>query len=1177
MATTRVDLIGAARVVRDGRGIALPVRKSLALVVYLAVEGSASRVHLADLFWSGLDEATARRNLRRALHRLRAAGLGDVLLADDDRAELRGVAVDLLEVAAALRAERWADVAMRPADGLCDGLDLDDAPEFDDWLRRHRERYRREWRDATRRHADALEAAGDLRAAAAAHARLIESDPLQEASHRDRMRLLDALGDRAGALEAWSHCERVLRDELRLEPLPQTRLLAERIRGRAAVPGPPVPEPAGRASAGLDLQSIPLVARERELATIAASAAPVLLVEGDPGVGKSRLAREAARGVHGDALVVRFGEMSASTPFQGVADALRAPAVAARLGAVDPAWRRELARLLPELRDASHADPPAGPGDEARSRLLEALAQALAAAAGPAGSVVFDDLHWADASSLELLVHLAHRRSQAPGTMPRVIATARVAELEANVAAQVALADVARAGELARLPLGAFDAWSMLQLVQRLSRSEGGVRFATRLGSATGGNVFFALETIRALFEGGELRADPAEGWSTRYDSTTTDYAELPLPASVVEAVRSRVARLGPAARRVLETAALAEDGSTLAELQGATALTEWEALEGIERAIAARVVDRDGPGYRFVHELFRSALRSALSPERQRLTHAKLAAALEPLHAAPARIAAHWQQAGDTAAACAAWTRAAEAAMQLGASREAGVHFARAAALCDDAERAYELSDKAFDRMTFAGTTGERLAMLAALQANAERCSSPTIRFRALTRASQSASDDRDFRASEALALRAVREFEAPDLVFHVHALSCAAFAAGMLDRPDDALALYREAADVARAGGNARAEAMMAAAASCNAAHANRLADARALREVSLRAVQHTLGTLHHAQALCNCSFIDRADGDRATAIDRFEQAIAIGLRVGAPLYLEAYRANLCETLVDDGRFHAAREVHAALVAGRVDGDAARPRYLGALTAAVVHEASGALGDAIAAATAAIAASDAAQAGASDRREARLLAARLLIAVGAGDRAIRWIEQAEALVPPEVSPDRLLPAAVLRAALDADPERAAARVYAALRQPLSDRQMAQTLAAARLAVGRAELARGDAAAALAAVDGLRYSVALEAEALALRLAAALQLGRVDAQTLAEAEARVEGAGVPPLQALALMRTIAAATPGRRRNADAAARQRRMQALAQSLADSLHGAPPLQAAFIRSQRDLLT
>ena len=304
----------------------------------------------------------------------------------------------------------------------------------------------------------------------------------------------------------------------------------------------------------------------------------------------------------------------------------------------------------------------------------------------------------------------------------------------------------------------------MLQLVQRLSGSEGGVRFAARLNAATDGNPFFALETIRALIEAGELSVDPEQGWSTRYDETTTDYAELPLPASVVEAVRSRVARLGPAVMRLLESAALAEDGSTLAELQGATALSDWEALEGIETAIAAQVVAREGDGYRFVHDLVRTAIASGLGIERRRLLHARLAAALEPVEASAARVALHWEAAGAPARASAAWVRAGKAALTLHAHREASTHFVRAADLAADDDTAFALYDQAMYSMMIGALGAESTALLRRLLARTDAPSMAKHRSRVLMRMAEQASLERRHADAEALALRALSEGD-PDL----------------------------------------------------------------------------------------------------------------------------------------------------------------------------------------------------------------------------------------------------------------------------------------------------------------------------------------------------------------------------------------------------------------------------
>src|SRR5688572_9815427 len=143
------------------------------------------------------------------------------------------------------------------------------------------------------------------------------------------MRLHDALGERVAALALYARCEAVLRDELQLEPLPETKLLAERIgahRSPSAL-APPAEHSAAIEIAGFgtrdDLSAVPLVARERELAQIAALPQAVVLIEGEAGVGKSRLALEASRRAVGQphgkptpigipAVVVRFTEMSSS-------------------------------------------------------------------------------------------------------------------------------------------------------------------------------------------------------------------------------------------------------------------------------------------------------------------------------------------------------------------------------------------------------------------------------------------------------------------------------------------------------------------------------------------------------------------------------------------------------------------------------------------------------------------------------------------------------------------------------------------------------------------------------------------------------------------------------------------------------------------------------------------------
>ena len=1177
--TPRVEiaLLGAFSTRVDGRAVELPVKKTRALLAWLAIEGRSSRQRLAGLLWGDLDEPTARRNLRRAVHRLRATGLRDVLVAGDEELALAAEAeVD------ARRFDRLVDAGdLGAALALCNGpfgdaIDLDDAPAFDAWLQPRREQHAVRRRTAIAGHAAALEAAGDLPGALSWRRRLCADEPLQEAGWREVMRLHAALGERAEALAAYDTIAMALRTDLGLEPLPETQLLAERIRSHAAAAARAEGDAASRAPAAQPrptIGAVPFVGREAELLRLAPSAA-LRLVWGEAGMGKSRLALEAARrGVAAPAavVVVRCFEGSTTTPFHALADALRSAPARAALATLPAVWRRDLAMLLPELgvADAASASGAATDGEEARARLLEAVVRALAHVAGPGGAILVDDLQWADASTVEAAMHLVRRHAQEPGAVPCAFATARRHELSANAFALVALEGLERDALLVRVEVEPFDDWQMLQLVHALSRREGGVRFAARLAAATAGNVFFALETIRALLESGELHVDADRGWSTRFDDSTTGYAELPLPRSVVDAVRARVARLGPAAARLLETASLAGPGSTLAELRGATALSDWEALEAIERSIDARVLERAGDGYRLAHDLVAQAMRHALSPERRRLMHGRLAATLEPLGAAPARVAAHWEEAGDPLRASVAWERAAGAASELHAYRESAVQYERAADLTDDDERAAALYQSAVQAL-FRVTVGGAHPALERLMKRLEARGSPFARFSTLLNGSQVASHRRRHGQSLQLARDALAARVPGQPALHLHALSIIAFSLAQLGQLEAGYAGYLEALAFARANDLPRGVPMMAASASDVALLCNRVDEAASLVEEALRTGRAAMpGDLRLANVLSRTSRYWLAVGERATAILQLEEAVTIAVAVQAWGYLPVYVANLCEALVDEGRAAEADVRHGDLVGLPPDVIDTAATYLTAFSRAAIDEELGRLGEAIAQAERAVRAADRNH-DLDDRRDARFVLARLLASVGAGERALAMAEEAGALVP-EDWPNLLLQREIARAAAqrETDPAGARDRLLAALGAPFTDRLLQRSLDEARLELGRCHLALGDAEAARAAVHPVRTSVAAEAAALALRLDAA----EPAPPDLAAAHAALESGRVRPTVALELMRALQPHLP---KPARARARERRRD-LAQRLADSLASEPALQGAFIRRHRDLLT
>ena len=250
----------------------------------------------------------------------------------------------------------------------------------------------------------------------------------------------------------------------------------------------------------------------------------------------------------------------------------------------------------------------------------------------------------------------------------------------------------------------------------------------------------------------------------------------------------------------------------------------------------------------------------------------------------------------------------------------------------------------------------------------------------------------------------------------------------------------------------------------------------------------------------------------------------------------------------------------------------------YLSAISAAPVHALHGEIGAAIDATRTAIALADD-MGHLSDRREARLLCASLLLQIGADGEAARLADQAETLVHPGWKRVMLGVERVrVGAAVGTDPTGARDRLRVALAEPFADRLLHPELEAARALLGHCELALRQPQAAREAVHLLRYSVALEADALTVRLAASAIDGRDDPASLNAALALLDGNRVPPLQALALMRALASLEPkGRGRKTSATPWRTRMQVTAQALADSLRRAPALQSGFIRKHRDLLT
>lgn len=715
------------------------------MLAYLAARGGdVGRDEVAALLWPRHELERRRGNLRRLLGRAKELPYAASLEANRERLRWP-VATDLALVDAGdgTLAERAALLAAT----FLDGVEGDDDDAFSEWLLQERDRLRTERRRLLLAHAAERRAAHDALGATLTYERLLEADPLDEEALQ---RLLEVAAAGDAAIRARSAYRRFvdhLQRELGLAPLDTTRALASALGGDAAavsahasgaVPAPVGANPPdGRGAATptapraapMDLDGT-LVGRSRTLDRLHQGSAGLFVVTGEPGVGKTAVVRAASR--DHPSLWLRAEAATSGRPFAAVEAALRdrlMVVTAQAFDALDQRDRAVLAQLVPSLAPGGRAARAVVEPAEGRGRLVAAAARALRILLGADGWLIVDDLHLLDAASVDVVTLLVRDAGQ-PANGMRLIATARSSEL-ATAPGRGALERLDADGLLERLPLAPWTEHELHSVLTQLSGHSGGRLFARRLHAATGGNALFVLETLRHLFAVGLLHAEPDGGWSTPFDDVTEDYAELPLPPTLHDAVRERVDRLDAGTRRLLEAAALAVPPFSLERVAPATALSSWLALEALERAVDAGLLVASGDGYRFGHDLVRRAIADGLGPERRSLIERRLAWALERERAAPGLIAAHFERAGRRGDAYRWHRRAAAEASALYVPSVAIEHLERAATLAEhESERVstylewLELLDRTVDPRA-------RQEVLSKALTAADRLGDPALRAR--------------------------------------------------------------------------------------------------------------------------------------------------------------------------------------------------------------------------------------------------------------------------------------------------------------------------------------------------------------------------------------------------------------------------------------------------------------
>ncbi len=649
-------LLGHPYAELDGARVELPTTKPTCLLLYLACRGDwVSRDELAELFRPEVDEATARHGLRLLLSRAKRFAWVQGLDIEPQRLRWTPPS-DLGRFREALGRGDWGVTERCYGGPLLEGFRVRDTPGFEDFVDLERAALESAWRGA------ALRRARDLGAepqAAALLARVLAQDLLAEDVVQSYMRLSYLAGGREEALRVYAAFRERLDDELGLTPLDETEALAALIRRADKVDVRPVKTAEKRAP--LAVRHPPqLVGRDAVRAALVQSRLPVTLLAGEPGVGKTRLLQEVAP----EAMWLRCREGLSDVPYFPLVSWLRD-----ELGswpALAPVYLDELARLVPDLAPG-RLPPPFDPL-LGRSRLLEAFAQLFASLRAGGVTLVFDDLQWADAATVELLLYLAERGGV------RSLGTYR--STETGAALQGALDSLRSNGRLRVLGVEPLTPEAVTDLVASLSgQSEGPPLFSRWLHARTGGNPFFILETLKALFENGVMREQDAH-WHTDLDDLTRDYGELEVPMRVADTVRRRVSALSEPTKRVLGVAAVLREGFTPELLGALTGLSTWAVLDVLEEAGRVGLLREAS----FTHDLVRQSVYNNLSEPRRAFLHAHAAEALSE-RAAPLVVAEHFFRAGRLENAAAHWY---EAALEL----EARGLFEDAARLLEDVRK---------------------------------------------------------------------------------------------------------------------------------------------------------------------------------------------------------------------------------------------------------------------------------------------------------------------------------------------------------------------------------------------------------------------------------------------------------------------------------------------------------
>ncbi len=777
MGLLRLAVLGPPEVFHDGSRLTFPLRKAQALLLYLAVEGGLhSRSKLAALLWPDSEPDAARKGVRTALLLLRSL-LADSYASPPQHSHLLSqhqllglnpqapVELDLdvvqqayqqslLHSAVPAEPQRAALVAQfqhalaRVRGPFLDGFWLREETGFDAWHEQQQHHWQVRLLQLFDRLSSWQEAAGELEPVRATLTHWLTLDPLAEEAARRLMRVHLARGDATAALQVYATLRARLAEELQATPSADTVALAEHVRATSTASRKSRPtlsslstvesQPPGELVA-------PLVGRAGAFTQLVGSwqqarggRPQVVLVAGEAGIGKTRLARDFGTWVRAqgaDVLAGQAFEMGGRLPYQPLVEALRERLEEenAPEDLLDDLWLAELSRLLPELR-VRYPDLPAPTEDEltARLRLFEAVVRLVDALGQRAPLVLLlDDLHWVDGASFDLVRYLG-RHWIRHGSRVLLLGTIRSEGMELNPLLSAELSDLGRDLPVTRIALQTLSQAETIQLLQAIAgEAKPGIRGGgeqrehgaavpatpgaepspaseTKLSALgdflfahTGGQPLYLLETLK-LFRDWQWLVPRLSGDGTWGLEPSVEMAaalaqkesrRALLPPSVRAMILARLAKLAPPTRQLVQASAVLGNLATAKLLWQMAEVGVQAGVEGLEEAVGSGLLREEEAGagrrvsYRFAHDLIREVVYTELGEARRQVLHQRALALLQTEGAAAAELAYHALGAGEAEAASRYSVQAGDEALAVFAVEDAIGHYQQARALLQESQ----------------------------------------------------------------------------------------------------------------------------------------------------------------------------------------------------------------------------------------------------------------------------------------------------------------------------------------------------------------------------------------------------------------------------------------------------------------------------------------------------------